>query len=330
MDEIIFELKDVYKYYKLPRRSIFKRREIVEAVRGISFNIKKGMAFALVGESGCGKSTTAKLMVRMEEPTSGEIKYHGINVNKNGNITHELSKKVQIVMQNPFSSLPPHLKIRQLLIEPLKIHNITDKLEQEERLEEAIKRTGLDHGDLERFPSAFSGGYRQMISIARAIILRPEIVVLDEATSALDNTVQAEILNLFHDLKSVFNFTYIVISHDLGVVRHMCDFVGVMYLGKFVEKGSNKVLFSNPKHPYTKSLIASIPTIEKGLNGIKPKSIEGEVPSAINPPKGCAFSSRCVYKTGICEKEEPQLITITEDHAVACHNVDAVAKMSVL
>lgn len=315
----MLELIDVYKNYKMPRRSIFRPGELVEAVRGVSITVEEGKILGLVGESGCGKSTTARLMSRMETPDSGKIIYRGTDFGLlNAISSKEISRKIQIVMQNPYLSLPKHLNVREILTEPLRIHGVNRETHME-RVEKVIEQIGLNRKDLDRYPGVFSGGQRQMISIGRAIILNPELVILDEATTALDSTVQAEILNLFNKLRQMYNFTYVVISHDLGVVRHMCDEIGVMYLGKLVEVGTNDSLFSRPQHPYTRALLDSIPTIEKGIKGLKPKIVKGEVPGAINPPKGCAFRSRCKVNTEACTADPP-LSHIRDNHFVACHH----------
>ncbi len=322
-NDTFIEVTNVYKSYKLKRQSLLKHPEVVQAVRGISFAIKKGEVFGCVGESGCGKSTTARLLVKMDQPTSGTITINNQDiVHLKGAQLKDFRRRVQMVLQDPFSSLPAKMTIREILMEPLLIHGTANRAECEDKVRKIAGLIKLDLDDLEKLPSAFSGGQRQMINIGRAIILEPELVILDEATSALDNSVQADILNLFDDLKKAYGLTYVVISHDLAMVRHMCDTIGVMYLGKFVEYGANEDIFFNPLHPYTKSLLASIPSIETGIKGLREGNLlRGEVPSPINPPAGCSFCSRCPAKTDICEQVEPELRQVTANQAVACHHV---------
>lgn len=324
--EYVLQVQNLEKRYTLKKKGFFKKPKVVQAVRGISFRLKKGEVFACVGESGCGKSTTARLLVNLEKPTSGTIVFQGRNISDlKGKPLKELRRKVQMVLQDPFSSLPQTMTIRQILEEPLIIHGIKDKALREEQIQRVASLIRLKETDLDKYPNHFSGGQRQMINIARAIILNPDLVILDEATSALDSSVQAEILNLFDDLKKQFGLTYVVISHDLAMVRHMCDTIGVMYLGKFVEYGDNESIFSNPLHPYTRSLMNAIPSIEAGVPGIAEGTIlRGEVPSPIDPPPGCSFCSRCSFKTSVCETEDPPLRAFGDSHYVACHNIEQI------
>jgi len=319
--EVLIEAKDVHKDYPLKRKSLFKTPDVVKAVRGVSFRLRRGETFGCVGESGCGKSTLSRLLIMLEEPTVGEILYQDENIHQTGGSKKlRIREKIQLVLQDPYLALPPKMKAGDIVAEPIRIHN-TDSAATaiRERVLDVFKEVGLKEDDYYRYPLSFSAGQRQMINIARAVILNPEIVILDEAVSALDVSVQANILNLFADLREQRGLTYLLIAHDIGVVKHMCARIGVMYLGKFVELGSNTDIFVKTLHPYTHALLSAVPTIEKGLEKQPIEVLTGEVPSPINIPPGCSFESRCPKGMNICRQVEPKLIESEKDHFVACH-----------
>jgi len=323
--KVMIEANDVHKYYPLKKRSLFENPEVVEAVRGVSFSILKGEIFGCVGESGCGKSTLSRLLIVLEKPTRGEVLYNGKNIHKLSR--HErkhIRNKVQLVLQDPLLSLPPWMMVGDIIEDPLKIHEkrTTSAMEKREKVLKILSEVGLNEDAYYRYPLSFSAGQRQMINIARAIILNPEIVILDEAVAALDVSIQAKILNLFSGLKEKRNLTYVLIAHDIGVVKHMCDRIGVMYLGKIVEIGNNEDIFSRTLHPYTEALLNAVPTIEAGLNKEKIEVLRGEVPSPINIPKGCSFKTRCSKVMKVCKETSPRLLEAKSGHFVDCHLYD--------
>jgi len=320
--EVLLEACDVHKDYPLKRKSLFQTPEVVKAVRGVSFQIYKGETFGCVGESGCGKSTLSRLLIMLEKPTKGEILYKDKNIHKSKRRDRFLIReKVQLVLQDPYLSLPSWMKVGDIVGDPLRIHynRKTTQIEKLEKIYNVLREVGLDKDAFYRYPLSFSAGQRQMINIARAIILNPEIVILDEAVSALDVSVQASILNLFSTLREKRGLTYLLIAHDIGVVRHMCDRIGVMYLGKFVEQGSNEDIFSKALHPYTHALLSAVPTIKKGLKKEDIEVLSGEVPSPINIPSGCTFKTRCPKAMEICIEIEPKMIEAGKGHFVSCH-----------
>jgi oligopeptide/dipeptide ABC transporter ATP-binding protein len=321
-NNFILEAKNVYKDYPLKRKSLFKKPEVVKAVRGVNFSLLKQETFGIVGESGCGKSTLSRLLIMLEEPTLGEVLYKGKNIHNSGRREKkQLRKKVQLVLQDPYLSLAAWMKVGHIVGDPLNIHEkrTVKKNERQERVLNILSEVGLEKSAYERYPLTFSAGQRQMINIARALILNPEIVILDEAVAALDVSVQASILNLFADLRESRKLTYLLIAHDIGVVRHMCDRVAVMYLGRVVELGNNKEMFTNALHPYTHALLNAVPTIKSGLNKDPVQVLTGEVPSPINIPRGCSFRSRCPEAKGICEESDPHWVEVEEGHFVECH-----------
>ncbi len=300
---------DLKKHFKIGKR-------VVKAVDGVSFEVMEGETLGLIGESGCGKTTLGRTLVRLIEPTGGKILFRGREISSlSQKKFRPLRKKIQIVFQDPYSSLNPRMTVREILSRPLKVFEKLSKSEIERRITDSITAVGLRPEHLNRYPHEFSGGQRQRIAIARALILRPEFVVLDEPTSALDVSVQAQILNLLKDLKRSLNMTYLFISHDLSVIRYMSDRIAVMYLGKIVEMASSEELFENPIHPYTKLLMRSIPNPDperKNLIGL-------EVPDMIVASKGCRYHPRCPFKMKKCEEDEPELVEVNDNHYVACH-----------
>jgi peptide/nickel transport system ATP-binding protein len=304
-----------------PVKKFFFTVGYVKAVDGVTLGVEKGKTLGIVGESGCGKTTLARLILRLIEPDEGEILFHNKNIL---NATKEelmmYRRKVSIVFQDPYGSLNPKMTIRDILREPLITHKIDPDMDIDDYIALMLEKVGLQRQHMYRYPHEFSGGQRQRIAIARALMSNPEIIVLDEPTSALDVSVQAQILNMLKKLQREKKLTYIFITHDLGVVRYMSDYIAVMYLGKIVEYGKAEEVFENPLHPYTRILFSSIPIPDPKIARSRSKIIpKGEPPSPINPPQGCRFHPRCPYMREKCKEIEPELIEITRDHYVACH-----------
>ncbi|HEY65066.1 MAG TPA: dipeptide ABC transporter ATP-binding protein [Caldilineae bacterium] len=326
-DEILLEVRNLKKHF--PIRRGFLRRTVgyVKAVDGVTFYIKQGETFGLVGESGCGKSTTGRCLLRLIEPTEGEIIFYDeeagpLHVEQlDKEQMRRLRRNMQIIFQDPYSSLNPRLTLKQIVGEPLIVNNVARGRELEDRVAALLRAVGLRPEYMDRYPHAFSGGQRQRISLARALALNPKFIVADEPVSALDVSVQAQVLNLMEDLQERFNLTYLFIAHDLSVVKHISDRVAVMYVGKLVESAETNELFTNPKHPYTEALMSAVP---KPNPRIRTERIvlTGEVANPANPPPGCYFHPRCRYAQKICAEEEPQLREITPEHFVACHFAD--------
>jgi peptide/nickel transport system ATP-binding protein len=298
-----------------------KPRQYVHAVDGVSFSIEKGQTLALVGESGCGKSTVARLLVGLYEATRGHVRFDGQDTQMvwNSPDGRALRRRIQMIFQDPYASLNPRWMVRDIVSEPLREHAlITSDTQLKERVGDLLRQVGLAAGDMEKFPHQFSGGQRQRISIARALATQPEFLICDEPTSALDVSVQAQVLNIMKDLQRERGLTYLFISHNLAVVRHVSDHVGVMYLGRLVELADKKDLFTAPRHPYTRMLLDAIPDI--GMTGRARTPVQGEVPNPLNPPGGCAFHPRCPHADERCRAERPQLNS-KEGIQVACHAV---------
>jgi len=315
--EKIMEVVNLKKYFTL-KDSLFSRKRVLRAVDDVSFELYKGETLGLVGESGSGKSTTGRTILRLTEPTSGQIFYHGQDIsNINGEKMREMRKNMQMIFQDPYASLNPRMTIGESILEPILSHGLLESKEAVNRVFELLELVGLDAEYYYRYPHQFSGGQRQRVGIARALALKPEIIVADEPVSALDVSVQAQIINLFKDLQEKFGFTYVFIAHDLSVVKYLSDRIAVMYLGEIVELCSKDELFNNPLHPYSIALMSAIP-VPNPRRKEKRIILEGDIPSPANPIKGCRFSSRCFKKKDICSEVHPQLIDIN-GHKVRCH-----------
>jgi len=323
-DNILLEVKNLKKYFKLRSGFFFQRSSgSVKAVDDVSFFIKKGETFGLVGETGCGKTTVARAILRLIPHTSGEALYGGINLFKlRSRDMFKVRREIQVIFQDPYASLSPRMTVGDIISEPLEIHGIGDKASRIKKVKELLKVVKLNPEHVNRYPHEFSGGQRQRIGIARALALTPKLILCDEPVSALDVSVQAQVLNLMTDLQREFNLTYLFIAHDLSVVKHVSNRVGVMYLGKIVEVAISKDLYEKPLHPYTIGLLSAVPIPDPQLERKRRRIIlQGDVPSPINPPGGCRFHPRCPNAQEICSLEEPQLKNYSEngkEHLAAC------------
>jgi len=320
MAEVLLEVKDLVKHFPITKGIVISRKVgAVKAVDGVSFHINRGETLGLVGESGCGKSTTGRLILRLIEATSGEIIFEGKNILKLGREEmRELRKDMQIIFQDPYASLNPRMTVGDIIGEPMEIHRIARGREKDKRVRELLEVVGLSAFHARRFPHEFSGGQRQRIGIARALAVRPRLIICDEPVSALDVSIQAQVINLLQDLQREFGLTYLFIAHDLSVVKHISDRVAVMYLGKIVELAAKHELYNNPQHPYTEALLSAVP-IPDPTKKKQRIILEGDVPSPINPPSGCRFHTRCRYAQDICSVEDPPFVDIGDSHFVACH-----------
>jgi oligopeptide transport system ATP-binding protein len=316
---VLVEVRNLKQYFPVSTGLLKKRH--VKAVDGVSFHIKKGETLGLVGESGCGKTTTGRSILRLYEPTEGSIHYDGADITKVQMMPYR--RKMQIVFQDPYASLNPRMTVSDIVGEPIDIHKLAaSKAERNEKIMRMLERVGLNSEHANRYPHEFSGGQRQRIGIARALAVDPEFIVCDEPVSALDVSIQAQIVNMFEQLQEEMGLTYLFIAHDLSVVKHISRRIGVMYLGKLVEIAGSYELTAHPAHPYTKSLISAIPIPDPVVSRKKKRIVlEGDVPSPLNPPSGCRFRTRCPYATEICAKEEPILKQVGSEHYAACHHI---------
>ena len=324
-DDILVDVRGLKMYFPVTEGVIISRVVAeVKAVDGVSFFIKRGETLGLVGESGCGKTTTGRCILQLETATAGEILYNGKDLTK---LTQKemspIREKIQVIFQDPFSSLNPRMKIGDILAEPMAVHNIiTDKEGRDNRVRELLSLCGLNPKFADRYPHEMSGGQRQRVGIARALALNPEFIICDEAVSALDVSIQAQVINLLEDLRDEFGLTYLFISHDLSVIRHLCQRVAVMYLGHIVELAECDELYDNPIHPYTRALLAAVPIPDPAVEAKRAHEVvKGEVPSPINPPSGCVFHPRCPLAVGGCSKAIPEFREIKPGHWVACTEV---------
>lgn len=319
-NDILIEIKGLKKYFPI-KEGIFKTN-YVKAVDDVSFFIKKGETLGLVGESGCGKTTLGRTLLRLYEPTSGQIIYDGKDVTKVDMLPYR--RKMQIIFQDPYASLDPRMTVSDIIGEPLDIHKMyKNKEERKEKIYKLLDTVGLNAEHANRFAHEFSGGQRQRIGIARALAVDPEFIVCDEPVSALDVSIQAQVVNMLEDLQAEKGFTYLFIAHDLSVVKHISNRIGVMYLGHLVELTSSQKLYKNPLHPYTQTLLSAIPVADPKTSRSRNRIVlEGDIPSPLNPPSGCTFRTRCPYATDICAKEKPEFMEYEPEHFVACHNLD--------
>ena len=319
----LLEIKDLKIYYPIKgKRDAEGNPACVKAVDGVTFDVYENETFGLVGESGCGKSTTGRTVVRLNKPTAGSVTFEGhdlfAKMNRQQNM--DLTQKIQIIYQDPYSSLDPRFTVGRCIEEPLIVHHMGSKEERRARVLQLMHDVGLREEVYTRYPHEFSGGQRQRIGVARALALSPKLVVCDEPVSALDVSIQAQILNLMRELQRKYQLTYIFISHNLSVVKHICDRIAVMYLGQFVELADQEELFANPLHPYTKGLLAAIPVPDPNVPSLA-DVLEGDVPTPIDPPVGCRFCARCPHATDRCTAQKPKLVNVGNDHWVACCKV---------
>ncbi|KGR84729.1 MULTISPECIES: dipeptide ABC transporter ATP-binding protein [Lysinibacillus] len=321
MPNSILKVENLKKSFQIAG-GLFQKKQYVNAVIDVSFEIEEGTTFSLVGESGCGKSTTGRLITRLIAPTNGSIIVDGKEVAtaKQSELKH-LRQTVQMIFQDPYASLNPRMKVKELIGEPLEIHTKLSKAEREKLVLEMLEVVGLNAEHADRYAHEFSGGQRQRLGIARALITKPKLIIADEPVSALDVSIQSQILNLLKQLQQEYKISYLFISHDLSVVEHISHYIGVMYLGSIVEIGRKETIFNEPKHPYTKALIASVPIADPTLRK-KKIVLTGDIPNPKNPPSGCTFHTRCPFASDICKQAIPEMKKINEEQSVACHFVN--------
>ena len=319
-NQILLETKDLQKHF--PIKDFFgRKKQAVKAVDGITFQIRKGETFGLVGESGCGKSTLGRTLIRMYEPTGGQIIFDGEDITKlEGANLQPYHKRMQIIFQDPYSALDPHHNVEEIIREPMSLYTNASKSDIDEQIVELLKKVGMKADDMYKYAYEFSGGQRQRIGIARALAVKPEFLLCDEPISALDVSIQAQVVNMLEDLQEELGLTYLFVAHDLSMVRHISTRIGVMYLGKIVEIAESDELYDHPMHPYTEALLSAIPVADPELaRSSKRKIIKGDLPSPMDVPGGCRFHTRCPYAKPECSQMEPPLVERTPGHFVACH-----------
>jgi len=312
------------KYFPITRGVILQRHiGDVKAVDDVTFDIYKGETLGLVGETGCGKTTVGRTLLRLYEPTSGEIIFDGVDLLKlKGNELRRMRRRMQIIFQDPYASLNPRMTVGAIIAEPLEVHGVARGKEKEERVQELLRVVGLNPYFVNRYPHEFSGGQRQRIGIARALALNPDLIVCDEPISSLDVSIQAQVVNLLEELQEQFGLTYLFIAHDLSMVRHISDRMAVMYLGKIVELADRDEIYLNPLHPYTQALMSAVPVPDPEIEEKRQRIIlKGEIPSPANPPKGCNFNTRCPVAMDVCYEAEPEYREVKPGHWVACYRV---------
>lgn len=321
---VLVEVTNLKKHFPI-KSGILVQREVaaVKAVDGVSFKIYEGETLGLVGESGCGKSTTGRTILQLYRATSGSVKYDGTEITElKGESMRRMRREMQMIFQDPYASLNPRMSVGRIVSEPLVVHNIGTRKERDERVADLLEMVGLNPYFVRRYPHEFSGGQRQRIGLARALALNPKFIVADEPISALDVSIQAQVVNLLERLQEELGLTYLFIAHDLSMVRHLCNRVAVMYLGKIVEIAESEELYTNPLHPYTQALLSAVPVPDPVVEEQRQRIIlKGDVPSPINPPKGCNFNTRCPVSVDVCFDEDPELVEVLPEHWVACHRV---------
>ena len=321
--EVLLRVENLKKYFPI-RRGVFQRHVgDVKAVDGVSFDVFKGETLGLVGESGCGKTTTGRTIIRIYEPTAGQVRFEGIDIAtlKNREM-RELRRSMQMIFQDPYASLNPRMSVQRIVGEPLEVFHLANKEERKERVANLLELVGLNPDFMTRYPHEFSGGQRQRIGLARSLALNPSLIICDEPISALDVSIQAQVVNLLEDLQDQLGLTYIFIAHDLSMVRHISNRVAVMYLGKIMELTDRDTLYANPLHPYTEALLSAIPVPDPVIEEQRHRILlEGDLPSPAHPPKGCNFSTRCPRKIDICSEVEPEIVEVEPGHFCACHLV---------
>ena len=319
----LLEVTDLVKHFPI-KSGVLVDREVarVRAVDGVSLTVRDGETLGLVGESGCGKSTLCRAIMQLVTPTSGSVRFGGQElVGRSARDLRPLRRQIQMIFQDPFASLNPRKRVGQIIGDPLELHDLAHGAELKRRVQELLERVGLQAEHYNRYPHEFSGGQRQRIGIARAIGVRPRLIIADEPVSALDVSVQAQIINLLEDLQREFSVAYLFVAHDLGVVRHVSDRVAVMYLGKIVEEAGSDALYSRPRHPYTHALLSAVPIPDPGRNAARQRiTLTGDVPSPIDPPSGCRFHTRCPRAEGTCRSTEPALLETGSGHTIACYH----------